>query len=383
MAIGLVLGLLLGGQAKAEPQHQVDLRWEAPTGCPQEGEVRGRIQRILGSGRHDSPLRAEGTVARIDTRYRLELVVHVGEVTGTRSLTSKSCDDLAGAAAVEIALLVHSVETTSAPRRADTEPLTAPPASGAEASPSTSSAQTAPTAPSASAASPDTRASTIERKEPETKTKTKTETKAETENETKTAREAPAPAAPIEEEPRSWHVLVQVPGVALGIGHLPSRSVGVGASLGLEYDHWQLQLHGRAWQGQSIAVPGFPGYVVAIDRMGASLWTCRESRFAWFGLSPCLAASVDRISGTGTGSGLVSTPQTKLGLSLGAGVQGRIHLARFLRLLATVAGEVELLRPEIVIDQLGRLVPGKQSTPPLYRFAPAALTATLSLEWAL
>jgi hypothetical protein len=312
----------------------------------------------------------------MDTRYRLELVVHVGEVTGTRSLTSKSCDDLAGAAAVEIALLVHSVETTSAPRRVDTEQPTAPPASGAEASPSTSSAQTASTAPSAStsAASPDTRASTIERKEPETKIKAETETES--------VREAPA-AAPIEEDPRNWHVLVQVPGVAVGIGHLPSRSVGIGASLGLEYDRWQLQLHGRAWRGQSIAVPGFPGYVVDIDRMGASLWSCRESRFAWFGLSPCLAASVDRISATGTGSGLVSTPQTKLGVSLGAGLQGRIHLASFLRLLATVAGEVELLRPEIVIDQLGRLVPGKQSTPPIYRFAPAALTATLSLEWAL
>jgi hypothetical protein len=341
--------------------------------------VRGRIQRILGSGRHDSPLRAEGTVTRIDTRYRLELVVHVGEVTGTRSLTSKSCDDLAGAAAVEIALLVHSVETTAAPRRTDTEPLAAPPASGAEASPSTSGAQTAPTAPSTSAPSPDTRASTIERREPENKTETKTKTKDEAEDET--AREVPT--APIEEEPRSWHVLVQVPGVALGIGHLPSRSVGLGASLGLEYDRWQLQLHGRAWQGQSIAVSGFPGYVVDIDRMGASLWSCRESRFAWLGLSPCLAASVDRISGTGTGSGLVSTPQTKLGVSLGVGVQGRIHLASFLRLLATVAGEVELLRPEIVIDQLGRLAPGKQSTPPIYRFAPAALTATLSLEWAL
>jgi hypothetical protein len=381
VAIGLVLGLLLAGQAKAEAQHQVDLRWEAPQGCPQDSEVRGRIQRILGSGRHDSPLRAEGTVTRLDTRYHLELVVHVGEVTGTRSLTSKSCDDLAGAAAVEIALLVHSVETTAAPRRTDTEPLAAPPASGAEVSPSTSSAQTAPTAPSTSAPSPDTRASTIERREPETKTETVTKTKDEAEAET--AREAPPPSAPIEEEPRSWHVLVQVPGVALGIGHLPSRSVGIGASLGLEYDRWQLQLHGRAWQGQSIAVAGFPGYAVDIDRMGASLWSCRETRFAWLGLSPCLAASVDRISATGTGSGLVPTPQTKLGVSLGAGVQGRIHLASFLRLLAMVAGEVELRRPEIVIDQLGRLVPGKQATPPIYRFAPAALTATLSVEWAL
>ena len=115
-AIGcLLIGLLVTARAAAEPQRSVDLRWEAPPGCPQESDVHSRIQKILGSGRHDSPLRAEGTITRIDGRFHLELVVHIGDVAGTRSLASKSCEDLAGAAAVEIGLLVHSVEAASKP----------------------------------------------------------------------------------------------------------------------------------------------------------------------------------------------------------------------------------------------------------------------------
>jgi hypothetical protein len=371
VAIGFVLGLLLGSQAKAEPQNQVDLRWEAPQGCPQVSEVRGRIQKILGSGRHDSPLRAEGTITRMDTHYRLELVVHVGEVTGTRRLTSRSCDDLAGAAAVELALLVHSVESTAAPNRTDTEPLATPPVTGVEASPSTSIATDAPTAPSVSPPSPDARPPVVARSEP----------KKEIEQ------EATRPAPEIG-EPRRWRVLVQAPGLVLGIGPLPPLAVGLGIALGLEYDRWQLQLNGRMWRRQNVPASGLPGYGVDVDRMGASFWVCRESRFAWLGLSPCFATGTERISASGTGVSLVSTPRHALGVSLGAGVQGRIHLASSIRLLAVVAGEVELLRPELAFDRPWLLAPPSDAEqpkppPPIYRFAPAALTATLSLEWAL
>ena len=50
----ILLGLLVTTPAAAEPQPSIDMRWEAPPGCPQESDVRDRIQRLVGSGRHDS-----------------------------------------------------------------------------------------------------------------------------------------------------------------------------------------------------------------------------------------------------------------------------------------------------------------------------------------
>ena len=101
-AIGcLLVGLFVTARAAAVPRPSIDLRWEAPQGCPQERDVRGRIQKILGSGRHDSPLRAEGTITRIDGRFRLDLVVQIGGVAGTRTLVSKSCEDLASTTIAE------------------------------------------------------------------------------------------------------------------------------------------------------------------------------------------------------------------------------------------------------------------------------------------
>jgi hypothetical protein len=116
----MILGLLTTAPAMAEPPPSLDIRWDAPPGCPQETDVRDRLQRLLGSGRHSSQLRAEGTITRIDRRFRLDLVVRVRDLVGTRSIESNACEDLAGAAAVELGLLIHSTEAAINPSGADT-----------------------------------------------------------------------------------------------------------------------------------------------------------------------------------------------------------------------------------------------------------------------
>ena len=333
--------------------------------------MRSRIQRILGSGRHDSPLRAEGTITRIDGRFQLELVVHVGDVAGTRSIVGKSCEDLAGAAAVEIGLLVHSVEAASKPEQTGTQPPTLPPISGPETSGASTDGTSGLSSQSTGGASPAARA-------PDS-----AESEHRTEDESEETEQPPRT-----ETPRSWHGLMQAPLLALGAGPLPPVAVGAGLSLGFEYARWQVRVQGLYWRRQNVPASGFPGYGADVDRIGASLWTCREINLAWFGFSPCVSAGMERVSVSATGSNILPTQRLTIAMSAGVGLQGRIHLASWLRLLAAVGGEVELVRPQILMDRLGQLAPPAEGEPadpptPVYRFAPVALTATLGLEWAL
>ena len=371
----LLIGLLVAARAMAEPSRPIDLRWEAPAGCPQESDVRSRIQKILGSGRHDSPLRAEGTITRMDRRFRLELVVRIGDLAGTRGIESSSCEDLAGAAAVEIGLLVHSVEAAAKPNYPsddDSQSPTSPPVGESGASGSGFDGGSGLSSPGGSAAS--SAGAAPEGAKPERKTEVESEV------------EEPPPAT---KTPRRWHVLVQAPVVALGVGPLPRPALGVGLSLGFEYARWLLQVQGLSWRRQNVPASGFPGYGADVDRIGASLLTCHEIRFARFGLSPCLAAGIDRVSASGTGSNILPSSRHTIAMSAGAGLQGRLHLASWIRLVLAVNGEVELVRPQVLIQGLGPLAPPAEDMEPpdpptpVYRFAPAALTATLGLEWAL
>lgn len=368
----MLVALFVTTPAFAGPPPPIDLRWEAPPGCPQESDVRSRIQKILGSGRHDSPLRAEGTITRMDRRFRLELVVRIGDLAGTRGIESTSCEDLAGAAAVEIGLLIHSVEAGAKPNHDESQSPTSPPLGGPGTSGSGSDGGSGLSSPDGSVASPAGPPS--DRAKPERRTEV--------------ASEANEPTPPTE-TPRRWHILVQAPIVALGVGPLSGPSLGAGLSLGFEYARWLLQVQGLSWRRQNVPASGFPGYGADVDRIGASLWTCHELRFSRFGLSPCLAAGIERVSASGTGSNILPSSRHTIAMSAGAGLQGRLHLASFVRLLLAVSGEIELVRPQLLIQGLGPLAPpAKEMEPPdpptpVYRFAPAALTALLGLEWAL
>ena len=352
----MLLGLLATAPAMAEAQPSINLRWEAPAGCPQESDVRDRIQNLLGSGRQSSHLRAEGTIARVDKRFRLDLVVRVRELVGTRSIESSSCEDLAGAAAVEIGLLVHSAEAAAEPIRPSTQPQTSSPGQGSEPSRSRSSGTDSRSSQKTSDTSPPEKASNGGKSESKTE-------------DARAAEEQP----PFVESQRAWHGLMQVPVVELGVGPLPQPARAIGLSLGIEYASWQLQLQGRSWQRQNVPAPGWPGYGADIDRMGATFWGCREFRASWVGFSPCLTVGMERVSAGGTGRNIAASTQHAMGMTAGTGIQGRLYLASWLRLLATVGGQVELSRPQISMKGVGSV----------YQFAPAALSVAFGLEWIL
>jgi hypothetical protein len=113
LALALIASLALPAHGAAQP---VDLDWNAPSSCPTAAEVRARIRALAGtSSPSDAPLRATATI----TQHRagslhLQLVLTMDGLVGERSLEARACDDLAGATAVHIALLLKDAQARPA-----------------------------------------------------------------------------------------------------------------------------------------------------------------------------------------------------------------------------------------------------------------------------
>ena len=101
------------GTGEAQPLAGVEVHWVAPARCPGPDDVQERVRRLLGthapSVSAKDRLVADGTVVSVDGRYRLSLTVRQGnEPAGViRVFDSASCESLAGAAAVTLALLAR------------------------------------------------------------------------------------------------------------------------------------------------------------------------------------------------------------------------------------------------------------------------------------
>jgi hypothetical protein len=102
-----VAHLLFAMLVQAQPSEQVF--WEAPAGCPDQSEVRTRIDEMLatgGSGRRD-PVRLRMVVRPTRTGFRLtaSLADEAGAL-GRRVVQAVDCEDLASAAVLIAALAI-------------------------------------------------------------------------------------------------------------------------------------------------------------------------------------------------------------------------------------------------------------------------------------
>ena len=99
----VVASVMTASVARAE----LNLRWDAPPSCPRRGEVLDRIRALAGSSLDNTEgLSAEGRIARTNGRFSLTLLVRDGRHLRKRVITSDSCADLGGAAAITLALLL-------------------------------------------------------------------------------------------------------------------------------------------------------------------------------------------------------------------------------------------------------------------------------------
>lgn len=100
----------------------VDLRWQAPAGCPDEANVRARLRAYLGEPDDAATPSAVGAVVRAqsDGTWELTLDFDGGE---SRRLTNATCEGLAEAAVVVVAIAVAPPGTTTPPaQKRDPEP---------------------------------------------------------------------------------------------------------------------------------------------------------------------------------------------------------------------------------------------------------------------
>ncbi|MGK4006913.1 hypothetical protein WMF31_30095 [Sorangium sp. So ce1036] len=145
----LIVAAVLPASALAAPAEPraVDLRWEAPDGCPPADEVRSEIVRLLGASEQHQPIEVEIAVARAGgARLRLDLRIRAPS-PGERVIRGDDCASMSRAAALIVAM---SIDPDAVARNAAAQPAAQPAPPSAVAAPVAG----APRPPPAAAARP-------------------------------------------------------------------------------------------------------------------------------------------------------------------------------------------------------------------------------------
>ncbi len=89
------------------PEPGLSVQWDAPAGCPDGAVVRARVVRLVGEeAARKARLTARAAVRAEGGRWALELELAGETGAGKRSLSAGRCEELAGAAALVIAIAV-------------------------------------------------------------------------------------------------------------------------------------------------------------------------------------------------------------------------------------------------------------------------------------
>jgi hypothetical protein len=348
LALALAAAWLL---AAPPARAQLNLKWEAPPGCPRRGEVLERIRALAGPSLEKTEnLSAEGRITPANGRFYLTLLVRDGRHVRKRAIASDSCADLAGAAAITLALLL-GIDVNAA----------APPAGAAPRKDSASG--TDGQGASKERGSEDRGAKEDERGGGDRSAQGD-----------ESAGRSPGPAE--SPAPRGWNVLLRAPILAADLGPLPNPSVGAGLGVGVRYESWRLVLTGHAYLGQSVDAPEAGSEFDAgadLQRVTGHLSLCRGWRSSGFEIAPCLGLALEYVTAEGFGQRVSPEAQRALWPALSAGAVAHWYPLKSLAFFAGVTGYVELSRPHLVIEGLGEI----------RQLAPIAAGAVIGVEWIL
>jgi hypothetical protein len=329
---------LAASQVRAAAVDRIQLRWVAPPGCPQLADVRARIHQLAGGTPMDGdPIQAEATVVRTPSgRLHLTLVVRTGDSVGRREIEADACADLAGATAVNVALLLRSAPQPTAAARDGASP---PSVDGAREQPATAHATSPPSARTraASQANP------------------------------------AAPLAALEHPSRAWHGLVRLPLMAARIGLLPSASWGAALAIGIQVEHWSIRIDGGVWLRQTLPAANMLDVTAHVDRVTLGLWACHGFSIGALELAPCAGLALQHIWTRGAGAHIDARTAQATWPAPGLGGQARWPLTRWLGLAASVDVQAQTARPSIMVDGVGRIG----------HLGPLAITFLLGSEWIL
>jgi hypothetical protein len=336
------------GGAQAQPVAGVEVRWAAPPPCPDGDDVLARVRRLLGADTVEAPqkdrLIAEGTVVAIKGHYRLRLIVRPEKqpVGVPRVFDSESCESLAGAAAVTLALLARG-ETRTDEANPSSPPDALRPsrlAPGATSAPASASAQRAPSPP---AVTP-----------PPT---------------------LPAPESTPPSEPawvrRGWAPTLQFPLLAMNEGNLPSLGYGLGVAAGIRVSHWQVTLAGVLWETQSSTYTSL--YEASYTRRSGEVAGCYAFRKGPFEAGPCITIGLEDVSAAGSGPEIVGGPGHATWLTLGLAARAEWSPFGWAALFLQPSVTLTTSRPVFAIDSVGTL----------YQVPLAAVGVQIGCEWIL
>jgi hypothetical protein len=357
---GLTLAVVAACAIVARPARaELNLRWDAPPSCPGRGEVLERIRALAGSSLDKTEgLSAEGRIARTNGRFSLTLLVRDGRQLRKRVITSDSCADLGGAAAITLALLLGvdvSAAETTAPNDARGE--TAP--RGGEPDKSDRKGE----------AGGETRLEQ-QRERGEKDRESRSEEPAES------GRVSPDGTASPSRSPTRWNLLIRAPIMAADVGPLPDPSVGLGLGVGIGHESWKIMVAGHVYRAQAVGAMD-PGAAFAagadLERIDVHLTICRGWRWAPFEIAPCVGLAVEHLAARGFGQGVSPEQHSALWAAPSAGAVLQWYVLKSLALFVGGQGELELSRPRIVIDGLGEV----------RQLGPVSARMTAGVEWIL
>jgi hypothetical protein len=346
-----VLVLLLAACVTSSPtaRAELDLEWEAPPGCPRRSDVLDRIRALAGSSLDKTEgLSAEGSIAHAKGRYWLTLRVRDGRDVRKRQIASDSCADLAGAAAITLALLLGIDVSAAAPQKDNDAPGQGAPKDGA-----------------------------FDGDGPRTKKQRSSEAGGERGGEAAARSQAPSESSAAPDASlsmRRWALLIRAPILAADLGPLPDPSLGVGLGLGMRYESWKVLLAGHVYRGQTVSAEGGAfGAGADLDRMTGQLAICRGVRSGPFELAPCLGLALEHLTAQGFGVGVSPESRQSVWPAPSAGAVAEWYPLKSLAFFAGVTGYLELSRPRLVIEGLGEV----------RQLSPVAAGAVIGVEWIL
>lgn len=318
----------------------ITIAWTAPAACPDGPRIDAAVDRLLGgpppaSGR---TLRVTGVVTpRDDGAFDLALATEdEGGHRGRRALTGATCEALADAAALVIALGWDPAAVAAARARpAAAEPVGAPAPTPepppAPAPPPSPAPAVAPPPPPGRPRSPGT----------------------------------VAPSASPPTSPSAAGDGARAPRIGLGIGvvveagGLPGLSVGVAGAASLLLGPYRVEVSGTGIPAAEAALEGDTDRGGRFGQVLGAAAVCRAVA-PWRGggagheVSACVGLEGGAILATGFGVD-EERDATQPWVAPRAGVSGRLELVRGLALRGDLVVAVPLLRDTFLLDQLGEV----------------------------
>jgi hypothetical protein len=280
------------------------LEWTAPAPCPQADSLRERVSSLLaGSHASAAAVTARGAVRSVGSGYELLLDTEQGARAGHRSVHASSCDEIADAAALIIALAIDPALGQFMP-----EPV-------------------APAAPTAALPPP----------------------------------VPPPPVLPPAREPRPAQARPPsgMPlGAAVGAsfvadwGTLPGVAWGFELALGIELQRVRIEVTGLRLPGQDRTIESNPDRGGTIDLWAGGLRSCYVAGDDDSGIGGCAGVEMGQLRGQGFGADREDT-RSVAWLAARLGALLRYQLAPSIAVRGAIEALLPATRPEFLLDNVG------------------------------